>query len=153
MACIGRHVFGRIARPLIHVAAPLALGVLLYLFARPRGIVVFEWLEAMGLGATVQEGRDRLAPIARTLPAWVRFSLPDGLWAYAFARAVSLTWNDQRSVHSLPWLLLVVASTLGAELGQALGLVPGTFDGVDLAMCSGGVGLGLVPTPLRKFPP
>lgn len=73
------------------------------------------------------------------LPAWVADSLPFALWSLAGGLALRSTraW----------WVIPVVG--IGAEIGQLLGWVPGTFDPVDLLVLTlaAAVVIGLRPKP------
>lgn len=135
---------GRLRRAAwLHVWLPLVVGGLLYLLARPTGIRLFAWLEAAGLGASVGFARDVAYPIAVWLPAWLRFSLPNALWVYAFAWLLSYVWAHRPTRESVPWLLVAPGLAIGWEVGQLTGLVPGTFDVLDLAFVLGASVLAL----------
>jgi len=73
-------------------------------------------------------------PVA--LPAFVRFSLPDALWQYAFAVCVLALWRSApRSPGTWTFVALPLAIGMATELGQAAGVVEGVFDPHDaLAM-------------------
>ena len=110
-------------------------GGLLYLGARPTSLRLFEWAAELGLGGAVALLRGALGPVLLGLPAWVVGSLPFALWLFA------LTCLTRRST----WVALGPSLAIGAELGQLVELVPGTFDPVDLALLVAATGLGLVP--------
>jgi|GEM_PF-3709167 len=94
---------------------------------------------------------------AHRLPAWVRFSLPDALWQYAFAATMHGIWRGAHPSASIRnfsgsvdagdpsngdvdssrvafWAFAPLVFGVGVELGQAAGVLAGTFDGVDLAL-------------------
>jgi hypothetical protein len=129
----------------LQVALPLFMGSALYLFARPDGLRMFGWARALGLGGALAQAREQTTPLAHALPGWTLFSLPDALWAFAFARVMGLVWRDRLTRESAPWLLAAPVFALGSEVGQALHVVPGTFDATDLACLMVGVVLGLAP--------
>ncbi len=118
----------------LHVVVPLAAGAWVYLVARPAGLRVFGWVEGVGLADSLARVRDASHPIAVGLPAWLVFSLPHALWVYAFAWLISALWDHRATRESVPWLLVAPALGVGWELGQRVGVVPGTFDGLDLAL-------------------
>ena len=124
----------------VHVALPIAVGALIYVLWRVDTLLVFTWLDACGLHAGVRQARIACQTVA--LPDLVRFSLPDALWAYAFAFAIARIWAPTRSVGRWAWLGLCSIVTLGGELGQAVHLVVGTFDPADLALSAAGLILG-----------
>jgi hypothetical protein len=117
---------------IVEVLGALIVGSLLYMLTRPRGLIAFGWVRAVGLGGALTTARAAVLPFSTALPSFVRFSVPDGLWAFAFARAMVLVWSGKWSRASAPWLLLGPTVAIGSELGQAMHDVPGTFDVVDL---------------------
>ena len=130
-------------RAIGEVLGALVAGSLLYVLARPRGLVAFVWFEALGLGRQLDAARAVTRPMAHVLPSFVLFSVPDGLWAFAFTQAMVVVWSGRWSRASAPWILLGPALAIGSELGQAAGVVPGTFDVVDLLALSLGSAVGL----------
>lgn len=112
--------------------AALLIGSLLYMLARPANLVAFDWFDAVGLGHLLTAARSATSGIAQALPHAVKFSLPDGLWAFAFTNTMVAIWGRKLSRASAPWIALGPVVAIGSELGQALDLVPGTFDTVDL---------------------
>jgi hypothetical protein len=90
----------------------------------PRGV------DAMHGGATSR------------VPALVAGSLPDGAWAWAFGASLALVWHGKSWRERAPWLGAGAALALFAEVGQALHVVPGTFDVVDLVAIALGYVLG-----------
>ena len=70
---------------------------------------------------------------AHPLPGFVRFSLPDALWQYAFGATMLAMWRGERW-HWRKTTFAVAPVVLGAgiEIGQALGIVQGVFDPLDL---------------------
>ena len=118
----------------LHVLLPLAIGSLIYVLARPTGIRVFGWLDSVGLASTVAGARDATRSVVASLPGWLRFSLPNALWVYSFAWLLSALWGHRPTRASIPWLFVAPALGVGWELGQLVGLVPGTFHLLDLAL-------------------
>jgi hypothetical protein len=115
-----------VRRVTTRIIAPLAIGVLVYVAFRapnvrvvtwfPRGVVA--WLHAL------------VAHVA--MPAFVAGSLPDLAWAFAFGAALALVWDGASLREKTPWLVAGGLLAVGVELGQAVHVVPGTFDIVDL---------------------
>jgi hypothetical protein len=115
---------------------PIALGTAIYVLWRTQQLLVFRWVEALGLMPAVSTARDALAGIGRALPAWVLYSLPDALWVYAGTAFYALVWNPGPGRPRLFWTSLPGVLALGGELGQALGAVPGTFCPIDMLLCA-----------------
>ena len=106
---------------IVHVALPVAVGVLIYAIFR------YPAFDALG--------------VADDLPAWVRYNLPDGLWAYATISIASLPWREN-SPHLYLWMLLSFVVVLGYELLQLPNLVPGVFDPMDVLASVLGLAFG-----------
>jgi hypothetical protein len=114
-------------RFIVHVVLPTLIGASIYLFFRTPTLLVFRWIEAIGLLDPVMILREQVAFVQ--LPEWLLYSLPDGLWVYATTSWMVLMWRGARS---WLWLSTGVLLAVGAELGQAVGCVPGTYQHLDM---------------------
>lgn len=118
------------------VVLPVLVGMIIYLVFRPHNILFNTWLDRMGIEIMPYGQRVPLIQLpGNPLTNWLRFSLPDGLWIFAFANAVLLVWMDAK----MQWRLFI-AGVLGAfyivyEMGQAFGVFSGTFDLLDIVTC------------------
>lgn len=120
---------------MFHVVSPLLLGSLIYIAFRSERLRMFGWFDNFGISKWVLSLRAIINPYQSNFPDWVYYSLPDGLWVYAFASAYLILWrNDLRAVRF--WLLLPLVFGCLAELAQGMGIVRGTFDLIDLSVCS-----------------
>ena len=115
----------------IYFILPISSGTLIYLLFRPVNLTVFHWAETVGLYSFILKARD-LFNIGGYMPEWFVYSLPNGLWAYSFMFFMSIIWGDAKSLSKAFFIVLVVALTVGSELGQLLSLVPGTFCLTDM---------------------
>ncbi len=104
---------------------------------------MFEWAGTLGVDGLLSRARAAAGPVAHSLPSWIRFSLPDALWAFAVTSLMSLTWKHKLTRESAAWILAGPFLAVGSELGQAAHVVPGTFDVTDLALLVVASGLGL----------
>lgn len=118
---------------LFHFILPISFGGLIYLIFRPMHLYVFYWVDMLGLNSLVLQVRD-IFDIAHYLPAWIIYSLPNGLWAYSFMFFISFVWGHTNSIGKTFFIILVVILSVGSELGQLLGLVPGTFCLTDVVL-------------------
>lgn len=128
---------GRVATVAVcHVVAPVGIGAFIYLGWRDSSLPVFAWAQYVGAGAAVSSLRSGVWQLGGLLPPWFLFSLPDGLWVYALTVAMLLLWRtERRCLASVLWPLVGVVVALVAEVGQVSGLVPGTFDAMDVVFC------------------
>jgi hypothetical protein len=124
---------------LVQVVVPIAVGACIYVGWRSTDLLVFRWIESVGAGGLV------VRPDA-PLPSWVLYTLPDGCWVYAYTSWMLLIWGRM-----VPWVYSGVALAMGAELGQLVGLIPGTYANLDIAFYVGAfilAGVAHAQTPL-----
>jgi hypothetical protein len=107
--------------------ALLALGAITYL-VRPTTIAA---LDVPLVRDAAAQARQALVPVRLALPGPLLGVLPDVLWAAALAWILVRIWRGASSA----WLVVGLALAAGWEIGQAFGIVPGTFDAADL-VCS-----------------
>lgn len=105
---------------LVHVVIPTALGAWIYIAFRSPNLLVFDWIDAVGMSGLI------IRPNAQ-LPDWLLYSLPDGCWVYAFTSWMLIIW-----ARFSPWVLVALTLAIGSELGQLFSIVPGTYDNVDI---------------------
>ena len=118
-----------------HVIIPLIIGSMLYISYRSLSLRMFSWFEAIGLSNFIKSIREIINPYKESLPNWIYFSMPDALWVYSFTSAILLIWNN-KIVKAKYWLLIPFISGCLVEIAQGLKLVEGTFDPIDLILCS-----------------
>ena len=127
-------------RVALHVALPLLLGLALYLTWRSKDVHVVAFVSRFaprGVDAVHGAGSARV-------PALVMGSLPDALWAWAFGATMALVWRGKSWEEKRPWLGAGAFVALFAEVGQALRVIPGTYDHADLVAIAAGYVLGAV---------
>jgi hypothetical protein len=124
------------ASVLVHVVLPLVVGVVAYVAWRTSEVRVVTWLPRVLVVAL----RDTLGRVP--LPRVVAGSLPDAAWGWAFGAALAIVWRARGWREKAPWLGAGAALAIGVELGQAAGIVPGTFDWADLVSIAIGYTVG-----------
>jgi hypothetical protein len=126
---------------LLRVVLPTAVGGIIYYFCRRHNIVFFSWLDKGGFCNVIDDGPIIVLPRNLVVHLFI-YSLPDGLWLFAFANAMQLIWREKR------FSIIILASlgvfSVGHELGQAFGFVSGTFDIIDVAMYLFALGFSLI---------
>jgi hypothetical protein len=120
---------------------PLAVGTLTYAAWRSTDVRIVTWMSRIAPRG-VRTLHDALAPDGSRATAVILGSLPDAAWAWAFGAALSLVWLGRPWREKLPWLGGGALLALFAEIGQAMGVVPGTFDVVDLVAIALGFAAG-----------
>jgi len=116
--------------PLGLSAVTLGLGGAIYLALRPRTLLMFGWLDAVGAHDLINQLRSFVAPWEYLIPRWVDYSLPTGLWAFSFLLLIGCVWkHDYRVFRN--YAGFVGFGIIASELLQ-LGPLEGTFDWLDL---------------------
>ncbi len=118
---------------LINSVLPLLVAGLLYLAFRSTDLLMFKWLNAIGLHDSIEAYRGTLLSIKDNVPSWMYFSLPNALWVYAFTSSLIIIWSNQVKVLRF-WLLFPLLLGVIIELFQLVHFVRGTFDIVDLLL-------------------
>ena len=111
---------------------PVFIGGFIYLTYRTENLLMFGWFEKIGLYSLIDFLRNNEFLQKMNIPNWIKYSLPDALWLFSFIYVVLTLWSFQINRHSIFWITLVPAIGLFSELGQLFGIIPGTFDVVDL---------------------
>lgn len=119
---------------LCHVGLPIVIGAGIYTLWRSKRLLVFTWYGWLGLHTQLLTLRANVASVRHLLPDFVLYSLPDALWVYSFTFLMQAVWfRHSLSYGRIFWTFLPVSLAVGAEIGQLLKVVPGTFDFMDVA--------------------
>lgn len=125
-------------RVALHVVAPLVLGLALYMAWRSKEVHVVSFMSRIApRGVDAMQGAG-----ASRVPGLILGSLPDALWAWSFGAAIALLWRGKPWREKRLWLGAGGLVALFAELGQAVHVVPGTYDGADLLAIAVAYALG-----------
>lgn len=134
----------RVRGLLVHVVLPVIAGAAIYVLWRAPSLLVFRWLDLVGADQFAHLARGAASPARPLLPSWVLFTLPDALWVYALTACLSRIWRGSRGASRVAWLSVGPVLGVGSELGQLAGVVPGTFDVVDLCAAAAAAALALL---------
>ena len=110
--------------------AVLTAGGLIYLLQRTRSLLLFHVADKLGLGQAIDRWRDTTE--GTTLPEFVVYSLPGGLWATAYIVIVDGLLKHKPKGKRLMWASVIPALGIASELMQYAGWLPGTADVADL---------------------
>ena len=112
---------------ILGVLIPLLLGGLIYIGFRSDSLVMFSWFETLHIDAITSSFRDFAKSLGMTsLPKWVVFSLPGGLYMMSCVSLMMLIWGNSLNKKSLFWIFLVPILGILSEPLQYHGLLPGT---------------------------
>ena len=104
----------------------LTTGGVLYILYRSETLILFGWIKTLGLYDIVSNLRP-----SNGSDSWLVYSLPDGLWLFAYILLMGALWNFD-TLKSLLYSAPLVVIGIGSELLQIHHIVRGTFDIVDL---------------------
>jgi hypothetical protein len=113
---------------------PVFLGGLIYLTYRANTLLMFDWFKFIGLTDLIFFLRTDNQLQNLSIPNWITFSLPDALWLFSFTYIILLIWDFKITRQSVLWIFLAPIVGLFSEIGQLVGIIPGTFDKVDLIL-------------------
>lgn len=119
-------------------------GGIIYILFRPAEPAFFNWIRAAGIENQLSALRGKSLSISSWLPLWMVYSLPNGLWAFAYTFIVLRIWTGSRSVLKYVWILSIPLLVFGFELLQLSGTLPGTFDLNDMIWSAAGIILGCI---------
>lgn len=105
----------------------LLLGGMIYLFFRPSQPYFFHWIRVIGLGDWISHVRANTLSSGSYIPKWIINSLPNGLWAFAYAILITGIWTGSKSWLKYIWMSSIPILVLGYEFLQYPGVIPGTF--------------------------
>ena len=126
----------------------LLLGTAIYSFFRPPPVILKNIYAFIGLESAIENIRIQLTEIA--LPEWFLYNFPDGLWMLSLSLCILLIWDLGFSRKSIFWIILCLCIGFGFELLQAIKIVQGIFDPLDLLFISFGFFLALTFTLKKK---
>ena len=107
----------------------LAVGGAIYLLYRPQTLVLFRVTDTLGLTAAIDNWR---ATTQAGLPEWVIYSLPNALWTVAYILITDSLTLDEPEGYRLRTAAFIPMLGIVSEALQAAGVIPGTFDWLDL---------------------
>ena len=125
-------------------AFALILGGIIYILFRPKEVIFFTWIRLAGFDQWIGSLRQDSLSIMPMLPDWLIYSLPNGLWAFAYALLITRIWNNSLSGFKYFWMASIPGLVLGYEILQYSGIIHGTFCYSDLFAGLLGLSAGMV---------
>jgi hypothetical protein len=119
-------------------------GGMIYVLCRPLDYFFFQWIRSIGFDGALSFLRTHTLPDGSHLPEWIVYSLPDGLWAFAYTLIILTIWNGSNSILKYVWFATIPLLVLGVELLQWAGNIGGTFCFNDIILLITGLLAGMV---------
>lgn len=114
--------------PFVVSTLSLLVGGMLYLGFRPVSLLMFEWINFVGLEGLVADYRAFILPYGSQLPEWLIFSAPNGLWLFSFAGLMMYLWGQEQFAAALAWTFALWVVSISSELLQSVHFLSGVFD-------------------------
>lgn len=108
----------------------LTMGGTVYLLIRSQSLLWFRVIEHWELSDMVKGWRKA---IDVHLPEWVTYCLPDALWSGAYILIVDVVTQGHPTRLKLGTAAIVPTIGVVSEMMQLHGVLPGTFDPLDIA--------------------
>jgi hypothetical protein len=121
------------------------MGGVIYVFFRTTEPVFIKWIYSAGANEWIHMIREKSQDLfSQNIHEWILYSLPNGLWAFAYSFLITgIWWNHPAKIRYL-WITSIPVLVFGFEALQYLQLVPGTFCVNDILFGLLGIGIGIV---------
>ncbi|MGE7665811.1 hypothetical protein ACQKMN_08815 [Ureibacillus composti] len=119
---------------LYHIYIPIIIGGLIYTLFRVDTLLIFKVYEVLQVDVFIKRLRENT--MFWGIPNFVKYSLPDGLWVYAFTYYIASIWKFDESENKAKYIFMSIPLIcgLGGELIQLFYQKVGTFDLQDLVI-------------------
>ena len=124
-----KDILTRILEAIIGVAV-LVVGGLIYVRYRSESLIMFDCFRGLGLTEDIENFRNNVE--MPNVYGWVKYNMPAGLWLFAYMFIIDSIWGKDKNnvyrcfLYILPFLAII------SEVMQYVGILPGTFDYMDL---------------------
>ena len=117
----------------------LWLGAMTYIHLRSSSPLFIHWIEVAGFQKLFSLNHH----LFLDLPEWLVYSLPSGLWAFAYSIVITGIWWNSKSRLKYFWFATILILVVGWEILQLSGLVHGTYSFGDIITGLVGAALGM----------
>lgn len=108
----------------------LVIGGGIYLLMRQPVMLMHKVASELGIGTLIDKGR--MLVQGWQLPEWMIFSLPGALWSTAYILIIDALLSKSPSWRRFAVAAFIPLVGIVSELLQFVGLLPGTFDALDI---------------------
>jgi hypothetical protein len=107
-------------------------GGLIYLGFRETSLLMFQWSNFIGLESVIYDYRLFVSTVNVNWPVWFVYSMPNVLWLISGILIFDAIWYKSGYRPLLIWVGFFCSIAIFAEIFQYFGVIPGTFDLLDL---------------------
>ena len=116
-------------RLIVNVFFPLVIGSFIYLLLRCNNVYFIDIAENMFFMNLDQIAGYTCQKVITS--EWITNNLPDGLWVYSLTSLMIIIWQNY-TLTSLVWICSGLLIAILSEFCQAIGLLSGTYDQIDI---------------------
>ena len=127
--CIKYDSFLRIGKAVVGVII-LIFGGMIYVIFGPEHLLMFRWFNSIGLDSHIEHLRSLYGDIS--IYWWIKYNIPAALWLFSYLFIIDSIWGKEKSNIYLYFISILPILAILSELLQAIKLIPGTFDYIDL---------------------
>ncbi len=138
------HIYSNYSTTLFFTAFALLLGGSIYILWRPIEPQFFSFFSETGLYNLINSLRQSTVSNNTLFPRWLIFSLPNGLWAFAYTIIITTIWAGSKSKIRYFWLISIPVLVLGFEVLQLTEIIYGTFCIQDIVAGIAGIIIGII---------
>jgi hypothetical protein len=117
---------------LFSILLPIFLSGTIYLFFRTSETVIYQLFQDLFHSSILVNIRSYLQVNSSFIPDWFIYSLPGGLWVFAFANFCYLLLNKETKAYYKSILFLLFGIVTSLELLQLYNVTDGSFDLMDI---------------------
>ncbi len=111
----------------------LLIGIYIYLLYRPTNLYMFKVFEVTDSFWIIENLRQcDYFPPKQSLPEWVIYNLPDGLWLLSYMIVMEVIWGDGDNIKKLLFVFGMPIIILAWEILQLFHVAAGTWDVRDM---------------------
>jgi hypothetical protein len=118
-------------------------GGLIYLLFRHTELIFYRWVNLLAGGKTEMYLQSISLKLNISAPEWLVYSMPNALWAFAYALLMILIWAGSHSWLKYLWYSSIPLLIFGFEFLQGFQMIPGTYCLMDLTFGFLGISSGI----------
>lgn len=108
------------------------IGGLIYLLFRPANLIMFVWIDHLGLSESLEDKRIKSKIILEYIPEWFIYSAPNAFWVFSFGMLMVSIWGIEKKLKIVFWSSTILLIGIFSEILQYFKLIPGVFDVLDI---------------------
>ena len=111
----------------------IVIGGMIYILWRRDNLLMFSWFKTMGIINQIECMRYYASIYYSIIPSWVYYSLPNALWLFGGMLCFFSIW-EKHCYEQYIWIGIFIIIAMGAEFGQLIGIIPGTWQNSDMLL-------------------